>query len=494
MKSQLSVTAYRSRSDLLELKKWFYEFNGAADRREEAIQRVQVFNTRGRLPHGIEATSHLTSTLLQDEKNPDVDTNILQLSYTMALIRFVNGLLDPFQQAQFAIPMQLLAKQLGLPSFFVELRHMGTHENLPSLDLLRTGCREALNWLYDHYWCHVGGDCQDKDEEEGKKKSFSENKGESSSEIAKFRLAEYANLLSYYSVYDNLKFYKQARKGDPAVPLFPKVKTEKDYKLLDCLAELKSFNTANSDLFADIVLRRYIIIYPSGKLKAKNIKYNPLFAKLYRPLFDFLGLEFKLRLFTKIMDEIDAVAIVDANSTTICKPLGLAVTFADDEVAQLAEWVPQIIQDVVVAGDVEPVHELNIKSRSDVVEFVITRVEAMTGQSLSKLNLFQILRDAVAKKDKDSISTASIEKKLADLKKLQKSEESEKPKLSLALPPSLDELFAEDNPKKRKMTTDGIGGSASKKRADQDSSNEEKVHFLLEPHQSWKPTPFGICP
>ena len=58
--------------------------------------------------------------------------------------------------------MHLLAKQLNLPTYFVELRHMGTHENLPSLDILRSTCSKALTWLYDNYWCHVEEANQDK--------------------------------------------------------------------------------------------------------------------------------------------------------------------------------------------------------------------------------------------------------------------------------------------------------------------------------------------
>ncbi|KAI8051475.1 Las1-like-domain-containing protein [Syncephalis plumigaleata] len=39
-----------------------------------------------------------------------------------------------------------------MPSWFVELRHAGTHEQLPSLSILRTTCGQALHWLYNSYW------------------------------------------------------------------------------------------------------------------------------------------------------------------------------------------------------------------------------------------------------------------------------------------------------------------------------------------------------
>ena len=53
------------------------------------------------------------------------------------MIRFVNGLVDPLQQGVFARPIYVLAAQIGLPAWIVELRHRSTHEDLPSLEVLR---------------------------------------------------------------------------------------------------------------------------------------------------------------------------------------------------------------------------------------------------------------------------------------------------------------------------------------------------------------------
>lgn len=67
-------------------------------------------------------------------------------------ISFVNGIVDPLQRSLFAQSIASLAERAGLPPWFVELRHQGTHEHLPSLQLLRTGCQEALAWLHSNYW------------------------------------------------------------------------------------------------------------------------------------------------------------------------------------------------------------------------------------------------------------------------------------------------------------------------------------------------------
>jgi hypothetical protein len=86
--------------------------------------------------------------------------------------RFVNGLVDPAQQGLYARSIATIAHQLDLPIFFVQLRHSATHEDLPNLEVLRSGGKQvvywyylfslpfpsdtcnmqALDWLYERYW------------------------------------------------------------------------------------------------------------------------------------------------------------------------------------------------------------------------------------------------------------------------------------------------------------------------------------------------------
>ncbi|CAI4045286.1 hypothetical protein SKDZ_11G2660 [Saccharomyces kudriavzevii ZP591] len=155
------IVPWRNFAELEELKGWFYPnskdtING---KRHRAVQRVQSYQLKGSqyLPHVVDSTAQITSAVLLDEKETSLgahrDSIPIRLSYVMALIRFVNGLLDPTQQSQFAIPLHTLAAKIELPSWFVDLRHWGTHErDLPGLEMLRWAANEALSWLYDHYW------------------------------------------------------------------------------------------------------------------------------------------------------------------------------------------------------------------------------------------------------------------------------------------------------------------------------------------------------
>lgn len=80
---------------------------------------------------------------------------------TLALIRFVNSLLDPLQKRDKSLSLSVLATTAGLPTAFVEVRHWGTHEtNLPGPEVLRNMGIRALEWLWRNYWnkSEEGGD------------------------------------------------------------------------------------------------------------------------------------------------------------------------------------------------------------------------------------------------------------------------------------------------------------------------------------------------
>lgn len=48
--------------------------------------------------------------------------------------------------------MYAVAKKIGLPATFVELRHQSTHEQLPSRAKLRSMANKALAWIWNYYW------------------------------------------------------------------------------------------------------------------------------------------------------------------------------------------------------------------------------------------------------------------------------------------------------------------------------------------------------
>jgi hypothetical protein len=63
--------------------------------------------------------------------------------------------MDSHQDKARKMSMYAVAKSVGLPATFVELRHQATHEQLPSLTRLRAAAEKALGWIYEYYWKHL---------------------------------------------------------------------------------------------------------------------------------------------------------------------------------------------------------------------------------------------------------------------------------------------------------------------------------------------------
>jgi hypothetical protein len=97
------------------------------------------------LPHALESLLSILVAVRQDNASDVGPSSSLSLrqSYATALIRLVNGLVDPLQSGTYARSILSIAAQIGLPAWLVELRHAATHEDLPSLELLRDGAKEV---------------------------------------------------------------------------------------------------------------------------------------------------------------------------------------------------------------------------------------------------------------------------------------------------------------------------------------------------------------
>ncbi|KAL3928816.1 MAG: hypothetical protein SGPRY_002227 [Prymnesium sp.] len=119
--------------------------------REEGVRLVSTWALRARLPVAIDATAALTQANLHDTAGTLAE-GALCLLYAGAVVRMVNGLVDPFQQGQRALSIHAIARELSLPAALVDLRHECTHNRLPSLSAFRLLAEQALLWLHQHYW------------------------------------------------------------------------------------------------------------------------------------------------------------------------------------------------------------------------------------------------------------------------------------------------------------------------------------------------------
>lgn len=186
---QFVFTPWRNRAELLKVRSQLYPPSQgtpptpptphqgwtAAELQDiqEAIARVFMWVHRGNCPHVVESTAMLMSAVLLDRRHAydhqhhrqdDNDDGLIEsehdaaseygvrAAYLTAFTRFVTGLLDGHQDRARKLSMYGVAKTVGLPAGFVELRHQGTHEPMPGLAQLRPAAGRALVWIWEYYW------------------------------------------------------------------------------------------------------------------------------------------------------------------------------------------------------------------------------------------------------------------------------------------------------------------------------------------------------
>ncbi|ODV80502.1 Las1-domain-containing protein, partial [Suhomyces tanzawaensis NRRL Y-17324] len=454
-----TVVPYKSSQELLLLKEWFYNFTPETDNRFRAVQRVKAIASRGRVPHGVEATSFLTLVCLLD--NGTVDSNCVQLAYAMALIRFVNGLIDPFQQSHYATPMHHIAKTLGLPTFFVELRHMGTHESLPSLELCRIACHRALNWLYDNYWIHV-------EDEELYYVDYQVSASGENGETPVFR-QQYAKKCDAVQLVSNMKTYKKLRKVNldadhkpvgtkQNVVFWKTVKNIKKVVSLPPFIQHKTFNSFNgSDLLVEELVFHNFLIYNAEKIHDKEkLKFNPLLIKLYKPLLNELGPDVMLKIAFRMLHACKDY-FESADSSISMNQISHSF-----EAVQMLEWASFLkVEHKTFPGST------TIKTKSELLEYILDEVIATFNKNKNE-NL-EVYSKIIASLESDlkSPKIDAFSRKVKYIRDFQKFQA-----------PSLDELLGS------KRKTEGDHEGIKKQKGGQQ-------YFLFEKHKNWTPVPFG---
>lgn len=122
-------------------------FADDAEGKKWAIKMMTLWATVDNLPAGICATQEL----LQCEVF-DLDPSIKRTVLANCIIRLVNGLTDPFQKGGMAKSAFSIGCQIQMPLLLIELRHDATHRQLPTLEVLEQGAKQALEFLFNSYW------------------------------------------------------------------------------------------------------------------------------------------------------------------------------------------------------------------------------------------------------------------------------------------------------------------------------------------------------
>ncbi|KAI9498178.1 Las1-like-domain-containing protein [Zychaea mexicana] len=146
----LRQVPWRTHDELTQVHDWLYSHSKTDI--QKGVDRVLAWKARQHLPTAIESTLQFVQLRLRDHQNCTISGEELRLTYSIAIVRLVNGSIDPMQNKARPLPISIMAERINMPAWFVEIRHDATHGYLPTLALLRDAANQALAWIHETYW------------------------------------------------------------------------------------------------------------------------------------------------------------------------------------------------------------------------------------------------------------------------------------------------------------------------------------------------------
>ncbi|KAK1925784.1 Las1-like-domain-containing protein [Papiliotrema laurentii] len=141
---------WASRSQLEEL--YDYLFSPASDlaSRQRGLCRINVYLSSPSCPAFLPLLHGLINASLLPPPTSAGEAMTTRMTCAMAIVRFVNGMVDPLQVGAYARPISHLAATIGIPPILIAIRHRATHDDLPPLPLLLSSVNMAVDYLH-HY-------------------------------------------------------------------------------------------------------------------------------------------------------------------------------------------------------------------------------------------------------------------------------------------------------------------------------------------------------
>ncbi|CAH9110178.1 unnamed protein product [Cuscuta epithymum] len=125
---------------------------------DSSLLRISTWRNRGCIPVAIDVTASIIEIQQKDPffrdnvpKGAQLSEEILTMLYSMAITRFVNGVIEKNRKKN-EISIADAADAIGIPRMLIDVRHEGSHRDLPSLKLARLASTKALDWLQSYYW------------------------------------------------------------------------------------------------------------------------------------------------------------------------------------------------------------------------------------------------------------------------------------------------------------------------------------------------------
>ena len=135
---------------------------------QETLLRITQVNTwklrRCRIPHSILATADLFDAILHHDTTKNSPSTIKAV-YASALAKMVTSVCDLEQDSAEKRSMMEQAAKIGMPEEWVQLRHAITHGQTPGLKVLESAVKDAVPWMWEHFWKSIDGEDEVGEEE-----------------------------------------------------------------------------------------------------------------------------------------------------------------------------------------------------------------------------------------------------------------------------------------------------------------------------------------
>lgn len=148
------VGPWKNKAEFDLVHEWIYGKNSDQHTKHLAIKRIKVWKLRRQnlTPATVLSTLAILEAQCKDRADNQLINDELQSIYSIAFTRFLNYVSSIMRSRRFD-SMYSTARELGIESFLVDLRHMCAHGQIaPSLQLFRRTANYCLTWLREFYW------------------------------------------------------------------------------------------------------------------------------------------------------------------------------------------------------------------------------------------------------------------------------------------------------------------------------------------------------
>ncbi|ONI16972.1 hypothetical protein PRUPE_3G132200 [Prunus persica] len=133
-------------------------FSNSPNSVASALRRISAWRSRGCLPVVVELTSSIIEIQQKDphfrgdqSSDASLSDEMLAMLYCMAIMRLVNGVVEKTRKKT-EVSIAVAADAIGIPRTLIDIRHEGSHRELPALEVVRSASVKALDWLKYYYW------------------------------------------------------------------------------------------------------------------------------------------------------------------------------------------------------------------------------------------------------------------------------------------------------------------------------------------------------